>query len=377
MIPRILHESIQTRIFKGKAILIMGPRQSGKTTLLKRIASDSTVKTLFLNCDEPNIRKRLQDVSSSALKSLIGPAKMVLIDEAQRVENIGLTLKLIIDQIAHVQVIATGSSAFDLANRINEPLTGRKYELFLLPIATQEMVVHTNFLEEERHLEQRLIYGMYPDVINHPGEEQEILQNLSDSYLYKDVLAFRELRRPEVLEKLLEALALQVASEVSFNELARLLQIDSVTVQRYIEILEKTFVVFRLCSFSRNVRNELKKSRKIYFYDNGVRNAIIFNFNPPALRSDIGYLWENFVVSERLKWLNNQVKFVQRYFWRTTQQQEIDYIEESDGKMLACEFKWSAARQKRFPKTFLNAYPESKTTVVTPENYMEFLQLGA
>ena len=320
-----------------------------------------------------NIRNLLTDATSSALKHLIGNARIIMIDEAQRVKNIGLTMKLIIDNFKNIQLVATGSAALEFANEINEPLTGRKWEYRLLPLSTQELATHTGLLEERRLMEHRLVYGMYPDVVIHPGEEREILYNLTGSYLYKDIFTFQEIRKPEVIEKLLEALALQVTAEVSYNELAQLVQVDTATVQRYVDLLEKAFVVFRLRSFSRNVRNELKRSRKIYFYDNGIRNALIANFSPPDIRVDTGALWENFLVSERTKRLYNNQEHAGQFFWRTKQQQEIDYIEEADGILLACEFKWNPGRKTRFSKTFLSAYPDHITQTITPDNYMDFL----
>lgn len=373
MIQRLQFRNIKNDFFKGKAILIFGPRQTGKTTLLQYIIKTIKEPSIYLNCDEPDVRQRLQNMTSSALKKLIGNARFMFIDEAQRVLDIGLTLKLIVDQIPGVQIIATGSSAFELSNKINEPLTGRKFEYRLLPIATEEMISFTNVVEEERLLSHRLIYGMYPDVINNQGNEQKILANLAGSYLYKDIFAFQDLRKPEVLEKLLQALALQTASLVSYHELAHIVGMDVKSVMRYIELLEKTFVIFRLHSFSRNIRNELKKSRKIYFYDNGIRNAIISNFSVPDLRSDTGALWENFIISERIKWLANNNKFINQYFWRTKQQQEIDYIEEYGGKLYGYEFKWNPRQKARFPKTFLDAYPGSKTMTISKDNYIDFL----
>ncbi|MCK5077631.1 MAG: ATP-binding protein, partial [Calditrichia bacterium] len=269
MILRNLYNIIRDRLFQGKAIIILGPRQSGKTTLLRFIERKSDKKSLFLNCDEAIVRKHLNNQSFPYLKNIISDNKLILIDEAQRVKNIGLTLKIIIDHFPGIQVVASGSSAFELTSNINEPLTGRKFEYYLLPISSKELIEHTNIIEEESQLVNRLVYGMYPDVINNPGKEIDILENLTNSYLYKDIFSFYDLRKPEILEKLLEALAFQVASEVSYNELSRLVGIDFVTIQRYIDLLEKAFVIFRLRSFSRNLRNELKKSRKIYFYDNG------------------------------------------------------------------------------------------------------------
>ncbi len=373
MITRQLQQVVRQKMFQGKAVLIFGPRQSGKTTLLRALESQSEKKVLYLNCDEPDIRRLLTAATSTAVKNLIGDARIIMIDEAQRVQNIGLTMKLIIDNIKGIQLIATGSSAFELANEINEPLTGRKWEYCLLPFSTQELATHSGTIEERRLLGHRLVYGMYPDVANNPGQEREILHNLTGSYLYKDVFAFQDIRKPELIERLLEALALQVAAEVSYNELAQLLQVDPSTVQRYVNLLEKAFVIFRLRSFSRNVRNELKKSRKIYFYDNGVRNALISNFNSPETRVDTGALWENFMVSERTKLLFNNKRHAGQFFWRTRQQQEIDYIEESDGTLAAYEFKWNPKKKGRFSKTFLKAYPNHTTGVITPDNYMEFL----
>lgn len=375
MVNRKLLDLIQKKLFLGKAIIILGPRQSGKTTLLKKLQSQSSKKTLLLNCDEPDIRKQLTEVTSSQLKKLIGDTELLLIDEAQRIPNIGLTLKLIYDQIENVQIVATGSSAFELANKINEPLTGRKFEYLLLPFSTDELIAHHGLLEETRLLNHRLVFGLYPDVVNNPGQETDILKNLSSSYLYKDIFTFQEIRRPELIEKLLEALALQIASEVSFEELAQLLKVDHTTVIRYINLLEQAFIIFRLGAFSRNLRNELKKSRKIYFYDNGIRNALIANFNPIEIRDDVGKLWENFLISERIKIEQYSDRWVNRYFWRTHQQQEIDYIEEHGGKLYAYEFKWNTHKKYRFPKSFLNAYPQSEVKVITPENYLEFITL--
>lgn len=298
---------------------------------------------------------------------------LVVIDEAQRVKNIGLTLKLFTDKIKSVKLLVTGSSSLDIANEINEPLTGRKWEFMLLPISTEEMIQYHGANEEKRLLTHRLVYGMYPEIINRPGKEEALLRQLSGSYLYKDIFTFYDIRKPEVLEKLLQSLALQLGSEVNYHELAQLVGTDQATVQRYLDLLEKAFVVFRLPAFSRNVRNELKKSRKVYFYDNGIRNAILNSFKPVDMRTDSGALWENFLVSERVKWLGNHQYAANRFFWRTTQQQEIDYIEEKDGVLSAFEFKWSPTARVSFPKTFLNSYDNVQTAVITPENYFSFI----
>ncbi len=373
MIARILYSKISEDLFKGKAIIILGARQVGKTTVLEELIKNSGEKYLFLNADEPDVRERLTRVSSSQLKQFIGQAKLVVIDEAQRISNIGLSLKLITDQLKGVQLIATGSSALELANEINEPLTGRKYEYRLFPLSVKEMTDHHGELEESRMLETRLVFGMYPEVITSAGNEKKILEGLTGSYLYKDIFSFQQIRRPEIIEKLLQAIALQVCNEVSNHELAQLISADPATVERYLGLLEQAFVIFRLYSFSRNHRNELKKSRKIYFYDNGIRNALIANFNPLSLRQDTGALWENFLVSERLKYLHYNDLLSNRFFWRTLQQQEIDYIEERDGKLFAFEFKWNKKAKEKFPKTFLSAYPQAETALIHPGNFRSFV----
>lgn len=373
MISRILTHRISDHFNRSKIIHIPGPRQVGKTTLVKHIAENSELPVLWLNCDETDIREMLYNSTSTKLKALIGKNKLIIIDEAQRVKDIGLTLKILVDNFPDIQIIATGSSSFEIANEINEPLTGRKYELFLFPLSFSEMVAHTSLIEEKRMLEHRMIYGYYPEVVTNPGEETEVLKGLSDSYLYKDILKWENIKKPVILEKLLQALALQLGNRVSYNELGQMTGADNETIERYIDLLEKTYIIFRLPSLSRNLRNELKKSRKIYFYDNGIRNAIIRNFNILSLRQDTGSLWENFLISERMKSTGYSGLWMNRFFWRTHSQQEIDYIEEYDGKFYAFEFKWSAIQKSRFPRTFLNAYPESHTRIINPDNYIDFI----
>lgn len=373
MISRIIQEQITQRLGKGKAILLVGPRQVGKSTLLRSIQKEQNQDTLLLNCDEPDVRHMLENVTTDQIKSLVGKNELVMIDEAQKVEHIGLTLKLIVDGLSDVQVIATGSSAFELRNKTNEPLTGRKFEFNLFPFSIAEMVNHHGKLTENRMLERRLIYGLYPEIVNELGNETENLLELINSYLYKDILAFQNIRKPDMLDKLLTGLALQMGQEVSYNELGQLIGVDKATIEKYIELLEKCFVVFRLNSFSRNLRNELKKSRKIYFYDNGVRNAILNNFSPLALRQDTGALWENFMVSERIKQNSYNRDYRKNYFWRTQTQQEIDLLEEKDGILFAFEFKWNESKKSKLPQTFAEAYPEHRFEVITPANYLDFL----
>lgn len=373
MISRELERIVREKMFAGKAIIILGPRQVGKSTLLKLLQQDMDRKSLLLNCDLKDIKQQLTSPGINDLRRLIGNYDIVIIDEAQRVRDIGLTLKIITDQLPEVQLIATGSSSLELSNSVNEPLTGRKYEYQLFPLSIKELVDHSGFVETNRNIEHYMIFGTYPDVINHTGNESEVLNNLVSSYLFKDVFAFQDIRKPEFVEQLLEALALQVASEVSFNELARHLQTDPHTVERYIGLLEKAFIIFRLRSFNRNLRTELKKSRKIYFYDNGVRNAILGNYSPIKSRTDVGLLWENFFIAERMKRLHYDKQYARRYFWRTTQQQEVDYLEESDGLLKAFEIKWNPSRKVSFPLTFTRNYPETITHKVNRENFWEYL----
>ena len=376
MIDRLNIRNIDQKLFKGKAILLFGARQVGKTTLLEYLINERPEPVLHLDGDEPDIRSLLSSITSTQLKNYIGEHKIVFIDEAQRIPNIGLTLKLITDKLKGIQVIATGSSSFEMANQMNEPLTGRKFEFELFPMAFQEMVNHHGLLEEKRNLEQRLIYGSYPEIVTSDSEKEELLHLIADSYLYKDLLMLDYIKRPKLLEKILQALALQIGSEVSYNEIAQLVGADKGTVEKYIQLFEQTFVIFTLSSYSRNVRNELKKSKKIYFYDCGIRNAILNNYNPIHKRTDVGALWENYLISERIKRQGYAGHRIKNYFWRTTQQQELDFLEERGDKLSAFEFKWNKQARVKISKTFLRAYPEAEVSVITPANYEEFLLIS-
>lgn len=373
MIQRKLDNIIKEQLFKGKAIIIVGPRQVGKTTLLGELIRKSDKRVLSLNCDEPEVQTMLTDTNVSKLRAIIGNNELVVIDEAQKVDNIGLTLKLIVDNIKEVQVVATGSSAFELRNRLNEPLTGRKFEYQMFPISSGEIIDTYGLLEEKRTLENRLIYGCYPDIMMHLENARQYLTELTQSYLYKDILSLDNLRKPQLLDRLLQALAFQVGSEVSTNELARTLQTDNKTIDKYIDLLEKCYVIFRLSGLSRNLRTELKRAKKIYFYDNGVRNAVIQQFSPANLRNDMGALWENFFIAERMKRNHYSKYYCNRYFWRTTLQQEIDLVEECDGTMTAFEMKWNPAKKVIFSKSFTDAYEVKETITITPDNYLEYL----
>ena len=375
MIERTQESAIKSLIGSNKAIILMGARQVGKSTLLQSLlGEDETV--LWPSGDDDDVRELFRSISSTRLKAIVGNRKTVVIDEAQRIEDIGLRLKLITDQLPGVQVIATGSSSFELSSKVNEPLTGRKRELKLFPLSFREMVSHTSFLEEHRMIPHRLIYGYYPEVVCSPSNEKVVLKELTDSYLYRDLLSFETLRKPDVIVRLLKALALQIGSQVSYNELASLLGLTSKTVEKYLDILEKSYIIFRLGSFSRNMRNELKLSRKIYFWDLGIRNAVIGNMAPLENRNDTGALWENFLIAERMKYNSYSNSFAQSYFWRTKDQSEIDYLEEEDSILSAYEFKWNPAKSKtKCPASFAAAYPSSTYRVITPDNIEEFITL--
>jgi len=373
MVSRSQIDYAKARLFKGKALLVFGPRQVGKTTFVENLINDLNKKSLFFNGDESDVIALFENPNASKLKNIIGTNEILVIDEAQRIPNIGIVLKIIVDQIKTVQVIATGSSSFELANKLNEPLTGRKYEMFLYPLAFAEMVAHNGLLEEKRALEQRLIYGSYPEIITNPIDAKEHIKLIANSYLYKDLFILDQVSKPVLLEKIVKALALQVGSEVNTNELSKLLQVDNKTIEKYIDLLEKAFVIFKLPALSNNVRNEIKKGRKIYFYDNGIINAVTGNFNPLAQRTDIGSLWENYIISERIKHLNIEQSEANSFFWRTTQQQEIDYIERKENQILACEIKWNTKTKYKIPVTFSANYENVTSKIVSPENYEEFL----
>jgi len=370
MLKRSLFSALLKRFNKGKAIVLLGPRQVGKTTLLRQCLQGK--EFLFLNGDDPEIRELLENAGTSKLKSIIGQFKWVFIDEAQRIQDIGLVAKIITDQFSDVQLLLSGSSALEINQSTQEPLTGRKFEYQLYPISWEEFENHVGFVEASGQLEERLIYGMYPDVINNRHDAREVLKQLTSSYLYKDVLSLTGIKKPDLLEKLLKALALQLGNEVSYNELANLLEIDKATVSKYIDLLEKAFIVFRLNSFSRNQRNEIKNNRKIYFFDNGVRNMILNNLNPIDFRTDKGALWENFLISERLKLQGYYQQYTSNYFWRTVQKQEIDFIEERDGKIYAYEFKWNSRGKNKIPASFLREY-NANGQVIDLQNFREFV----
>ena len=375
MIQRTLQNVLTQYIGKGKAILLIGARQVGKSTLFRMMTqSMAEDNILWLNCDLQSVRDMLYNPSLAGLQLLINNKSVVVIDEAQRVENIGLTLKVIVDNFPNIQLLVTGSSALDLHSKINEPLTGRKIEYHLFPISTGELYAAEGLITTSEMLETRLIYGSYPDVLFGSLPPEKALTELTESYLYKDILDLEGMRKPAVLQKLLVALALQIGSEVSYHELSKTVEVDSKTVEKYIDILEKCYIVFRLNSFSRNIRTELTKGKKIYFYDLGVRNAVLQAFAPLELRQDKGALWENFFIAERMKYNHYSDRLVKSYFWRTTEKQEIDYIEESNGELHLFEMKWNEKKQSaKIPNQFIEQYHPQKTDVITTANYLTYL----
>lgn len=372
-IPRQITEKIVAEFFLGKVIVLYGPRRAGKTTLIKQIQSRFLSDSVYLSCDEPDVRIAFTGATSSAMKAFIGDKKLVFLDEAQRVKDIGLSLKLLVDTYPKVQVVATGSSSFELANSVSEPLTGRKKEFFLPPISIAEMKQSWGELEIHRTLEQRLIFGMYPDVLaSGTAQAGEVLSEIGNSYLYQDVLAHQRILHPDMLEKILRALALQIGQEVSYNEVATTVGITKQTVERYIELLEKTFVIFRLPPLCRNRRQEIGKLRKIYFLDNGIRNLLLGSLQDMTRRDDVGRLWENFLMSERYKFIHATGQRPNRFFWRTYQQQELDYVEEMSGILSGYEFKWRDAVY-RPPKAFGDLYPDVEVSLVNRENFLDFV----
>ncbi|MES2447040.1 MAG: ATP-binding protein [Bacteroidota bacterium] len=372
MITRVLENKLKEKLFKGKTIILIGPRQVGKTTLLQKVLDAKHF--LFLDGDDPLVRSKLTDPNVKEIEAIIGNSKILFIDEAQRIDNIGLTAKIIHDRFKEVQLIMSGSSAFELRNKTSESLTGRKWEYHLYPISYEELEKSSDYISASRDLEQRLIYGFYPDVINNPGQERDILNEISESYLFRDILAYGNIKKPDVLEKILRALAFQVGNEVSYNEIAQLIGVDKNTVASYIYLLTLSYVIYPITSFSRNLRNEIKTNQKIYFYDNGIRNALIQNFNPLELRNDVGALWENFLITERIKRNEYHRIYANNYFWRTKQQQEIDYVEEMNGKIYGFEFKWNPKAKFKIPSSFVNSY-QAEVKIITRENFREFVGL--
>ncbi len=372
MINREVLNKLKDYMHRKRALVLLGARRTGKTTILKALAENGT-HLKYVDCDLSDSLELFNFHNIPEIQLRFGGYRYLLIDEAQRIPDIGLKMKAIIDNLPDLQVIATGSSSLEIANRTHEPLTGRKFEFFILPLSTSEIFAYDGYEAVTGWLGTRLIYGNYPEVYLEKTMPDEIIKEIAGSYLFKDILSYQDVKRPELLRKLLQALALQMGSEVSMNELAQTVGLDRKTVERYIGLLEQIFIIFRLYSYSRNLRNELKRAQKVYFWDNGVRNALLNNFNPLNLRTDTGALWENYFVSEMRKMRLNQRANCDHYFWRTTLQKEIDLIEVEAEKVTAFEIKWNPAKPGKLPLAFRKAYPEARFITVNPENYLEHL----
>jgi hypothetical protein len=378
LINRTITSHLIKRLKPGKAIVLYGPRQVGKTTLAKRVQQqlDVELKVKSINADLIRYRRVLSSQDERKLQSLVKEQDLLIIDEAQRVSNIGLNLKILTDFFPKLRLLVTGSASLELANKIQEPLTGRKKVLYLYPISFIELKQHFGQFAAREQLSERLIYGSYPEVITLTTEQekQDYLSNLVSSYLYKDVLELTDIKKSEKIVDLLRLLAFQLGHEVAVAELGQNLDLNQRTVSKYLDLLQKSFVIYQVRGFSRNLRKEIAQTSRYYFFDNGVRNALIENFNPPKLRDDIGQLWENFLMIERRKYLANQQERANHYFWRTYDQQEIDLIEERAGQISAFEFKWSPRRHPRQPRAFRKAYPQAKFQVVNRDNFVNFVQ---
>jgi len=356
-------------------MVVYGPRQAGKTTLLKKFLESVEDDVLFVNGDDIVVRQYLESLTIEKLKDFVGNHSMLLIDEAQYIHQIGLNLKLIVDHIPSLRVIATGSSSFDLAKDIGEPLTGRKKVLQLFPLAQLEIAQLEKLHQTKANLDSRLIYGSYPEVVVQQSnqEREQYLRELISSYLFKDILQLEGIRYSDKLQRLVQLLAFQIGKEVSLAELGRQLGMSKNTVERYLDLLEKVFVIFKRSGFSRNLRKEIVKNQRYYFYDNGIRNALINNFNPLNIRNDTGELWENYVIAERLKRQEYLCRPVNAYFWRTYDKKEIDLIEECQGRLAGFEIKWSPGPAKP-PLDWLSAYPDATFELIHQDNYLQFIQ---
>lgn len=360
---------------KGKVLILYGPRRAGKTTLLKQFLKKTKMKYKVVSGDNIRIQQLLSSGNFEQILDFAEGYDLIAIDEAQQIRNIGNGLKILVDNLPEMQIIATGSFSFELAQQVGEPLTGRKKTLILFPFSQNELLNQNNKFELKEALEQYLIYGSYPEVVKTKSiqEKKEILTELVESYLLKDILTLERIKGTKQLLYLLKLLAFQVGSEVSIHELATQVKLDTKTVERYLDLLEKSFVIYSVGGFSRNLRKEITAKSKYYFYDNGVRNGIILNYNIFDLRDDIGKLFENFIVTERIKRNHYNREFVNYYFWRTYDKQKIDLIEERDGKIFSYEIKFDPIKKIKPPKVFTETYPESTLKLISKDNYLDFV----
>ena len=367
------YDNLESFLSPNKVLVIYGPRRAGKTTILQKFLSETKLKYRLDSGDNIQLQQILGSQDFSKIKDYVSGYELIAIDEAQNIPNIGMGLKIIVDEIPGIKIIATGSSSFDLANKIGEPLTGRKTTLFLYPLSQMELSLDLNRFDLKQRLEEFLIFGSYPEIVSLRDKNKKItaLEELVNSYLFKDILALDKIKKSKKLVDLVKLLAFQVGSEVSLNELSTQLSVSIHTVEKYLNLLEKSFVISSLGSFKRNLRNEILGKRKYYFLDNGVRNGIISQFNGLENRDDIGALWENFIFTEMIKSGSYKNRYANRYFWRTYDQKEIDYIEEREGKLFAYEFKWNDKAKQ--PKEFLETYPNAEFKTINKENYLDFI----
>lgn len=374
-IERIYDGKLGELLMPGKVLAIYGPRRAGKTTLLKTFLADFPRKAFHGNGEDANVQAVLGSGNAALIKSSFSGYDLVVIDEAQALHNVGNGLKMLVDELPHVKVIASGSSSFDLSNKIGEPLTGRKRVRTLFPLSASEISAQFGNMVLRQRLEEILVFGTYPEIFTTESRElkKELLRELRDSYLFKDILAYDSVRNADKLRQILALLAFQVGKEVSLNELSRSVGVSVPTIERYLDLLEKTFVIFKVAGFSRNLRSEITKTRRYFFRDNGVMNAVIDNFNLLGLRNDVGALWENFLVSERIKRQSYAGTDGKNFFWRTYARQEIDWVEEHGTQLHAFEFKWNAKAKSRIPTAWKDAYPDAEFSVITPENFTEFV----
>ena len=376
-INRAIRQTFLKKLQPNKVLVLLGARRVGKTLFLRNLADNYFNEPfLFLNGEDISTSAVLKERTIANYQRLLGDKKLLIIDEAQKVPDIGLVLKLMVDNIEGIKIIATGSSVFDMTNKLGEPLTGRKYTFHLYPFGQMELSEYENLIQTKANLEERLIYGSYPEVITleSNNEKAAYLNEIVNSYLLKDILEIDGVRNSAKMLNLLRLVAFQVGKEVSLEELGKQLGLSRNTVERYLDLLSKVFVLYRISGFSRNLRNEITKMNRWYFYDNGIRNVLTTNFNPLSLRNDTGELWENYLLSERIKFQHYNEMFVNNYFWRTYQQQEIDWIEEREGKLHAYEIKWSNRKIPKVPSAWIRAYPESSFKVITPENYLDWIE---
>lgn len=374
-IPQYQLNNIKEFILPQKAVIIYGPRRCGKTTLLNKFTEKTKEEYLFVSGEDITVQEYLSSQSIEKLKNFVGKNKILIIDEAQKVKNIGLNIKLILDNIKGMKVIASGSSSFDLAKQVGEPLTGRKHTFKMYPIAQLELEAVQTRVETDAKLEQRLIYGSYPEVILEADDKKRsiYLRDIITSYLYKDIMEMDGIRHSEKLIRLVQLLSFQIGKEVSCNELGSQLGMSKNTVERYLDLLEKSFVIFKLGGFSRNLRKEISKNSRFFFYDVGVRNAVINNFNPLSIRDDVGAIWENYIIIEMMKKQAYKQEDANNYFWRTYDQKEIDLIEEKAGCLCGYEIKWSDNKKKKIPVEWLKTYKKAEGIMVTKDNYLKYI----